>query len=155
MLQRALFRWRRGQRVIPLNGPSGMLLRHCSRMRRLWAALPLSALRGCSSQKHHHPPDFKVEVFIARIRTRLTHVEAIPVARRPAPVVPHSSASFAHRRQRPGNDLSEWCFAAPLSVRRQTFRHPVEELTQQAIPARGRSCATPPIRNHAGCIRKQ
>src|SRR5699024_7154933 len=80
--------------------------------------------------------DFKVEVFIARIRTRLTHVEVDPGSTQArASGAPLQRLFRAIGGNALGTTFQNGILQRRFLVRRQTFRHPVEELTQQAIPA--------------------
>ena len=80
--------------------------------------------------------NFEVEVFIARIRTRLTHVEVDPGGTQArAGGAPLQRLFRAVSGNALGTTFQNGVLQRRFLVRRQTFRHPVEELTQQAIPA--------------------
>ena len=80
--------------------------------------------------------DFKVEVLVARVRTGFTHVE-INTGRTQASTCgsPLQRLFRAVGGNALGAAFQDGVTQRGFLVRRQTFRHPVEEFTQQAVPA--------------------
>ena len=136
MLQRALFRRRRRQRVI----------RFERAFRHVIEALLKDAqtLAQLFNFQHHagiavgHTAanrDLKVKVFIARVRTRFTHVE-INTGRtqRSTGTTPVQRFFLTVSGNTLRTAFQDGVTQRGFLVRIQTFWHPVEEVTQQLVP---------------------
>ena len=137
MLQRALFRWRRGQRVIRLERAFRhvveALLKDAQTLAQLFHFQHHAGVAVGNAAAHR---DFKVEVLVARIRTGFTHVEINTGRAQASTCCPPLQRFFrAVGSNALGTPFQDGVAQRGFLVRGQTFRHPVEEFTQQTVPA--------------------
>ena len=137
MLQRALFRRRRRQRMIRFERAFRhvveALLKDAQTLAQLFHFQHYAGVAVGNPAANRH---FKVKVFVARVRACFTYVEINTgrTQRRAgaAPVQRFFLAVSGHALRTPFQNGVLQC---GFLVRSQTLRHPVEELTQQFVPA--------------------
>ena len=137
MLQRALFRWRRGQRVIRFERAFRhiveALLKDAQTLAQFFHFQHHAGVAVGNTAAHR---DLKVEVLIARVRTGFTHVEINTGRTQTCTCRPPLQRFFcAVGSNALGTAFQDGVAQCGFLVRGQTFRHPVEEFTQQTIPA--------------------
>ena len=139
MLQRALFRRRRRQRVIRLERAFRHVIEALLKNAQALAQLfHFQHHAGVAVGDATAGRDFKVEVFIARIRTPFTYVEADAGRAQARAGGAPLQRFFGVVGGNPFRTTDQDGVAQRgLFIGIQTLRHPLEEFTQQAIPTAG------------------
>ena len=137
VLQRALFRRRRGQRMIRLERAFRHIVEALLKNTQALAQLfHFQHHAGVAVRNATAGRDFEVEVFVTRVRTPFTHVEADTGCTQAGT----GSAPLQRFFGGISSNADGAAFQNGVTQRRflvgiKTLRHPLKEFTQQAIPA--------------------